>query len=82
MQKILGIYLSGIVVLIGAIIINLFIKLLKISTWYDFINEISRQGLKQVFINQGLFGFIFLFIVYPLLLGLLVYLIVKILNLI
>ena len=76
-QIIINLYLSGIIVLIGAIIINIIAKYLKLASWYDFINLIGSQGLKQAFVSQGILGFIFLFIIYPLLLGLLVWLSIK-----
>lgn len=65
MISILGkIYLSGLVVLVGAITINSLAKLIKLPTWYDFLNQ-PKLG----FIN-----ILWLFIIYPLFLGLLVFL--------
>lgn len=85
MQKeilfLIDIFLSGIIILIGVILINLVARVLKLNTWYDFINQIANQSLKQSFVSQGIINLIFLFLIYPLLLGFIVWFCVKYLAL-
>ena len=59
----LNIFLLGIIILAGAIVINILAHLVGMHTWYDFLT-------KQQMIW---YDYIFLFIVYPLLLGVIGY---------
>jgi len=65
-MKGIKIYLKGVLILIGAILINLGAKYFGILTWYDF--------LKIGFRNLNILDYIFLFLFYPLSLGLIAYL--------
>lgn len=58
------IYFSGLIILFGAMAINATAKFFRLPTWYDFLAEPK--------IN--IISFTWLFIVYPLLLGVLVFL--------
>ena len=57
-------YIIGISVLLAAIVLNSIAIRLKIRTWYSFLNKPSK--LKVI-------DYLFLFIVYPLTLGLISY---------
>lgn len=73
----LKIYLWGIIILISAILFNLISSYLKVSNWYSFLNQAREIGFIQSLSQQNLFSLIFLFLIYPLLLGLAVFLIVS-----
>lgn len=65
----------GLAILIAAIILNYLANTLNIMTWYSFIEELKQgRGIKN-FISG-----IFLFIIYPLILGLVAYFAMKLLN--
>ena len=61
----LKVIISGYVILVFAIVLNVVAKKLKLKTWYDFI-----QSRKDV----TLISYLWLFIAYPVLLGLFAYL--------
>jgi hypothetical protein len=63
-QMIWKIFMQGWIVLFGAILINFLFSALKIKTWYDFLKGDRDIGL----------SWIFMVLVYPFLLGTLVYL--------
>ena len=69
MNKILGIFLIGIIILIGAVIMNILASVLKIDTWFSFIDKIGNNQTNQV----SLISYVFLFLIYPFILGLLGY---------
>ena len=73
MNKILGIFLIGIVILIGAIIINVIAKYLDIDSWFDFIEKINKNGFKNSIGDTSIISYVFMFIIYPFLLGVLGY---------
>ncbi len=60
-------YLVGVIILIVAIVLNIFAKTAKLTSWYDFLN--NRK------LNNPLLDIIWLFFLYPFLLGLSAYLI-------
>ena len=65
----LRIYIIGICILLIAIITNIIVGRLGISTWYDFGPQFFKRGfivLKEV----GFFSSVWLFILYPLVLAL------------
>jgi energy-converting hydrogenase Eha subunit E len=72
------ILLAGFIVLIGAIAVNLLASLFGFSSWYVFILNIQASGLRIAFSKEGLIGVIYLFLIYPFLLGLLGFLAAKI----
>jgi len=63
-----------------AIIANFAANTFNWLTWYDFINKWQAAGFKKTIKELPLEAMIFLFIVYPLILGLSVYLTQKILK--
>ena len=65
----LKVYLTGIIILVSAIVLNVLSGLLGIAGWYDFLSGLSREG--KVFLRQlGVLDYAWLFVLYPALLGL------------
>lgn len=62
-----NIFITGYIILIGAIIINFIWSLFGLNTWYGVINNFSEVGF-SAFVAEG-FNLIFLFVIYPLALG-------------
>lgn len=62
------VYLTGLFILVAAILFNLIASVLKVMSWYDFLTKVSEQG-KKVFEQTSWLDFTWLFIFYPLLLG-------------
>ena len=71
-MNIIEIFAIGFGILIGAIVINILANMLGITTWYTFAKNISKQGIKAI-TETGILSLIFLFIIYPFLLGLIGY---------
>jgi hypothetical protein len=69
----LKIYLSGLFVLVGAILINGLAGLLGLPTWYEFLSGAGQQGFWDALRALAFVQVIFLFVIYPSGLGLLVY---------
>lgn len=64
------IILAGFVILIVAVLANVVALKAGVSTWYPFLNDVSKMGFVRAFIETSLISKIFLFLIYPLLLGL------------
>jgi len=60
------IYVIGLSILIVAIIANFFAKIIGISTWYDFLNSFTDSTTS----NFKLVDYLWLFFIYPVILGL------------
>ncbi len=67
---IVKIYLAGMVILLAAILLNLLASALKLATWYTFLNLVSQQGLSPALHSLKATDILFLFLIYPFLLGL------------
>jgi len=67
-KNIIDLYIIGVSVLVGAIFINALAGYFRIMTWYQFLNDIASKGVDYLK-NVGLINYLFLFLVYPLLLG-------------
>ena len=76
--QILHVFAVGLAVLAGAIIINWLAGLLGISTWYTFLSSVSKNGLLKALVGNSIISNLFLFILYPLLLGMIGYFTTKI----
>ncbi len=63
----------GWLILVVAIIANGTVKLIGITTWYDYILNISSVGVKEATQALHILDTLFLFILYPGLFGLIVY---------
>ena len=70
MNLILTIYGIGIFILVGAIIINIITGFIGIRGWYYFLSGLRKRGIKKMFKQLSVYDYIFMFVVYPLLLGL------------
>ena len=57
------IFFMGLGILTGAIVVNVLAKILGLKTWYDFLNKEKVLW----------YDYVFLFVIYPLLLGLISY---------
>lgn len=67
-MNIVHVFIIGIAILVGALLLNALASWLNLSTWYDFIK--SRE-------NTTTLSYIWLFVIYPFLLGLIAYLTIK-----
>lgn len=77
MILILKLFLAGWVILVAAILLNFLAIKFGISTWYPFTDSISKNGFLKVFKELSLVSKLFLFIIYPFLLGLSGFLVLK-----
>jgi hypothetical protein len=77
----LKIYLGGILVLIGAILINLMAGLLGWTTWYGFLKLVGDTGFAAALQTMSTIQLVFLFVLYPLGLGLIAFAALRILRL-
>ncbi len=73
MNIIFKIFLFGILILFFALITNLIAKYFNINTWYDFFEQIAKLGLINAIKEQGIINLIFLFLIYPMILGVIGY---------
>ena len=71
-MKIIYIFLVGIIILLGAIILNALAPRLGLLTWYEFLKNPSQADT---------LSYLWLFILYPLGLGMIAYFITRIFNL-
>ena len=65
----LRIYIIGLSILVFAIVVNVLVSRLGISTWYDFGQELSKSGANAIK-EIGFVNLIWLFLLYPICLGL------------
>jgi len=70
-MKILYIFLLGIGILLGAIILNLIASIIGLTTWYDFLKNPGKANI---------ISYVWLFVFYPLGLGVIAYFAFKLLN--
>ena len=80
-MQVLKIYISGVIVLIGAILVNWLAGLLGLPTWYDFLKSAGEQGFMVALRSMAPVQLLFLFVLYPAALGLLVYAALRIFRL-
>lgn len=64
------ILLAGFAILIVAVLANIVALKAGVSTWYPFLNDVLKMGFARAFVETSLISKIFLFVIYPLLLGL------------
>lgn len=64
-MKLLFIFVLGISILLGAIILNLIASSIGIMTWYNFLKSPEKAGM---------LSYIWLFVIYPFGLGIIAYL--------
>ncbi|MBD3309997.1 hypothetical protein GF351_02150 [Candidatus Woesearchaeota archaeon] len=71
-HPVLQIFMVGAAILAGAIILNLLAGLIGVATWYTFAADMQYSGFFHALRKQGL-NLLWLFVIYPLLLGLIGY---------
>ena len=71
-MKIIYIFLLGILILVGAIMLNIFANRTGLLSWFEFLKNPSKANI---------FSYIWLFVIYPLGLGIISYFAIKLLNL-
>lgn len=71
------IFLTGLLILVTAIILNLLAQTLGLATWYSFLNQVQVTDLVSSLRSLSLLSSLFLFFVYPLLLGAIPYYFLK-----
>jgi len=69
MKRILKIFLIGTFVLVAALVVNILVGILGISTWYDFIINVEQNGFFSAIEKEALPSIVFLIFIYPLILG-------------
>lgn len=67
------VYGVGVAFLVWALILNGCAAMLQLPSWYDFLGAIARQGLQVGLQQFSLAGYLWLFIGYPVGLGLGIY---------
>ena len=67
----------GWMILITAIIVNGIVKAAGGSTWYDYLLNTSRVGIRAATMSLTLLEVLFLFIIYPAIFGVVVYFAVR-----
>jgi cation transporter-like permease len=77
MPEVLRIYLAGVAILLGAIVINMLAGVVGLKTWYDVLKPIPEIGLAAVARSLTVMDVLFLFVLYPALLGLCGYLVMR-----
>ena len=69
MTHMLKIYIGGLIILFAAILFNVVSSRFNIMGWYDFLTKLIAQG-NSVFSQMKGIDYLWLFLFYPLLLGL------------
>jgi hypothetical protein len=70
-MKIIYIFLLGVMVLLGAIVLNVFAYRVGLLSWFEFLKNPGKANT---------FSYIWLFVLYPLGLGVIAYFATKLLN--
>ena len=76
--KIMYIYLIGAVVIIGNQLIDLLNYLVGVPNWHDILVSLPKEDILTILSSLSWFSLIILFLIYPIVIGLLAYLITKI----
>jgi hypothetical protein len=71
-MKILYIFLLGIIILIGAIILNIFASRVGLPNWFEFLKNSGKANT---------LSYVWLFVIYPFGLGIIAYFAAKLLHL-
>ena len=70
-MQILNIFLLGMGILVGAIILNIFTSRVGLLSWFEFLKNPDKANV---------FSYIWLFVLYPLGLGVIAYVVAKLLH--
>ena len=68
-MTILKIYLAGLVVLVGAIVLNVLAGWLGLTTWYEFLRSVTQSGILEAVKALPIWDWLFLLAIYPACLG-------------
>ena len=68
-MPIFKIYLAGLVVLAGAIVLNVLAGWLGLATWYDFLRSMTKIGVLEAIKALRVWDWLFLLVIYPACLG-------------
>jgi len=60
-------------ILVIAILVNVIAKYAGISTWYDYITNMTVSGIKEATLSLSFAEVVFLYVIYPGIFGLIVY---------
>ncbi len=71
-MNVIRIYIIGIFVLVGALLANLFAAKIQLKSWYDLLQGLAKE--LSFWSQLGVKDFLWLFLIYPFLLGLSAYL--------
>lgn len=63
------VFVVGLGILFVAIIANMLANVLGLTTWYAFIENIGKLGLWEALSKEKIFSLLFMFVLYPLILG-------------
>lgn len=74
---IIKIFITGFVILVVAIIANYIAVKLGLTTWYSFLESVGKNSLSKTIKDTSILSMLFLFIIYPLLLGFSGYLVIR-----
>ena len=80
MNNYLHAYIMGLVILVIAIILNLIANTLKITMWFTYLPMIKEVGFFKASIEVGILSILFMYVIYPLLLGLSAYITISYLK--
>ena len=69
MMHMLKIYIVGLIILVAAIVFNVVSSKINIIGWYDFLTKLVTQG-NATFSQLKFIDYLWLFLLYPFLLGL------------
>ncbi len=76
-MTILKIYLAGLVVLVGAIVLNVLAGWLGLATWYDFLGSVTQGGIREALKALRVWDWLFLLALYPACLGAFAYVVLR-----
>jgi len=69
MMRMFKIYLAGLVVLIGAIVLNVLAGWIGLATWYEFLRSVTQNGILEAINALHIWDWLFLMAIYPTCLG-------------
>ncbi|MFZ9980874.1 MAG: DUF7672 family protein [Cyclobacteriaceae bacterium] len=64
----LKVYFIGLLILVSAIILNVISGKIGLTGWYDFLNGLAGSG-RKIFDSLNFMDYVWLFVLYPFLLG-------------
>lgn len=62
-------YINGVVIVLVALIVNLFVEAIGLDSLHGFISKVGQIGLGPALTDTNIVSLLFIFIIYPLILG-------------